>query len=908
MDTRRPIYLSFFLLTVACSEQRQALQAPSPPADDAPSPAGEEPLIPPNREVTPATWHSTPSADSGHLCFPPEPAPKTPGTPRADPERRAAEHVYFLIHTVDANTREPIAGVRLRTTSHLSFSSDADGVVPFYEPGLMERSVYFFVEHERYEVAADDFGQRGVVLHPREGHEIDIALQRVEQVSRGATGLRPPLRPPEEDYGQPDARHCFGVRAIDHETQRGIPLVGFSHGEHQAWTDSQGYAAFCAADLLKGHSLRFAVETHGYELPEDKRWVELTPRPAKRDTVELVRMLPGERLYRITGQGIYADSALLGLRTPIREPLLNAAVTGQDTSDSERFQGRLFWIWGDTLRVDYALGSFRASGATSTLPERGGLQATAGIDLAYVTDPDGFAAAMVTPFGKQLPTWINGLAAVRDKNGRERLFAGYMQANPDLSAAETGVMEYDPAAQRFEPILRHFPADAGVYPDGNSYRVRHGERAYVYFRQLLRVPAYAEAFRQPSRYEVYSAHAADGSDVLLRTPAGEPSYAFRRQAKPTTLKTLRTAGIPAKFSLDGNIRAFGSGEAIELVGTSESWNQHRGRYLRLGQQRGGTSSYLGEIWLLEGDTPMGPWVYATHVVTHDGYTFYNVRQHPDLSREHSRFVYFDGTFTTTFTARPLAPIPRYDYNQVMYRLDLEDPRLGTPVAVYELPTPPSRQAQELALKDHLPAGLPPLRAAFFALDRPRDGAVAAFYSGPSCRTRRLQVGTPTEGLTALFYGLPLSTQPAPADMVPLYAYENGAGQQRYGVAAKPPEGYRRKQALMLVWRNPSALALPVSDYLGEVMAKAGPDRCLLADPEEGTVTLTVDGRGSRSSHGPIERYRWRVQQPDECLVVNGEQTTLTLPVGMHTISLEVQTPLGAWDRDSMVIEITEPSP
>ena len=37
-------------------------------------------------------------------------------------------------------------------------------------------------------------------------------------------------------------------------------------------------------------------------------------------------------------------------------------------------------------------------------------------------------------------------------------------------------------------------------------------------------------------------------------------------------------------------------------------------------------------------------------------------------------IYFEGTYTREFSGNPVAT-PRYDYNQLMYRLDLADPRL-----------------------------------------------------------------------------------------------------------------------------------------------------------------------------------------------------------------------------------------
>ena len=50
-------------------------------------------------------------------------------------------------------------------------------------------------------------------------------------------------------------------------------------------------------------------------------------------------------------------------------------------------------------------------------------------------------------------------------------------------------------------------------------------------------------------------------------------------------------------------------------------------------------------------------------------------QHPFFEQEGGRLLYFEGTYCTTFSRRDDDdPTPRYDYNQVMYRLDLESVR------------------------------------------------------------------------------------------------------------------------------------------------------------------------------------------------------------------------------------------
>jgi hypothetical protein len=48
-----------------------------------------------------------------------------------------------------------------------------------------------------------------------------------------------------------------------------------------------------------------------------------------------------------------------------------------------------------------------------------------------------------------------------------------------------------------------------------------------------------------------------------------------------------------------------------------------------------------------------------------------------FDKEGGRAIYFEGTYASTFSGNT-HPTPRYDYNQIMYKLDLADPRLGLP--------------------------------------------------------------------------------------------------------------------------------------------------------------------------------------------------------------------------------------
>ncbi len=75
-----------------------------------------------------------------------------------------------------------------------------------------------------------------------------------------------------------------------------------------------------------------------------------------------------------------------------------------------------------------------------------------------------------------------------------------------------------------------------------------------------------------------------------------------------------------------------------------------------------------------GDATDGTVASAVRIVTHDQYSFYNPVHHSFFDRDGGREIYFEGTYTKMFSGREVAT-PRYEYNQIMYRLDLADPKL-----------------------------------------------------------------------------------------------------------------------------------------------------------------------------------------------------------------------------------------
>ena len=66
----------------------------------------------------------------------------------------------------------------------------------------------------------------------------------------------------------------------------------------------------------------------------------------RRRDAEIHRVNIAERLYRVTGGGIYADSVLVGDKTPLKEPLLDGQVLGSDTCSERGPSGKDLLVLG----------------------------------------------------------------------------------------------------------------------------------------------------------------------------------------------------------------------------------------------------------------------------------------------------------------------------------------------------------------------------------------------------------------------------------------------------------------------------------------------------------------------------------------------------------------------------------
>jgi hypothetical protein len=113
-----------------------------------------------------------------------------------------------------------------------------------------------------------------------------------------------------------------------------------------------------------------------------------------------------------------------------------------------------------------------------------------------------------------------------------------------------------------------------------------------------------------------------------------------------------------------------------MHGGSVRWNAHRQRWIFLGVATGGKDapSFLGEVWYAESRSPDGPWTRTVKVASHPRYSFYNPVHHSFMDQRNGQIIHFEGTWSAEFSGNPLKT-PRYDYNQILYRLDLNHPGL-----------------------------------------------------------------------------------------------------------------------------------------------------------------------------------------------------------------------------------------
>jgi hypothetical protein len=452
-------------------------------------------------------------------------------------------------------------------------------------------------------------------------------------------------------------------------------------------TDSAGWVAFNEPGLMNS-TVFFTVRSHGYTFGKDGfgfTGKAITISPGGSATLKIKRVNIAERICRLTGGGIYRDSVLLGKKTPLRQPLLNGRVFGQDSAQVAVYRKKAYWFWGDTQRVGYPLGHFQTSGATVDLPASGRLDPAGGINYKYFTSPSGFSRKMC-PIAKDssIMVWIDGLAVVAGASGAERLTTRYSRMKSLGEMLGHGLAVWNDKKAVFEPAVEFAIDEKWRIPQGHAMQITEGKRKWLVFVNpwpVVRVEATLAAIGDSKKYEAFTPLApgsryAKGKTKVHRDSGGKVVWAWKADTDPITQaqeKQMISAGLlksaEARFQLRDD-----AGFEVRLHRGSVRWNTYLKQWILIGAQSGGSSSYLGEIWFAQAPSPTGPWRGAVKIVTHNKYSFYNPVHHAFLDTQKGRFIHFEGTYSDTFSKTP-APTQRYNYNQILYRLDLSDRRI-----------------------------------------------------------------------------------------------------------------------------------------------------------------------------------------------------------------------------------------
>jgi len=226
-----------------------------------------------------------------------------------------------------------------------------------------------------------------------------------------------------------------------------------------------------------------------------------------------------------------------------------------------------------------------------------------------------------------------------DRTGTPRLCGSYIKVRNFLEAYESGVCVWNDERAEFELV------------------------------QVLWTKS-DTAPRQPPMPDGHPAFWTDegGTNWVL---FGNPLPALRCRA---TFEAWRDTNAWIVLDPPKSLTSLSNGP-VKLHTGSMAWNEFRKRWVTVFMEAKGKPSAFGELWYAEAKSPFGPWGLAVKVLTHENYTFYNPRLHPEFTPTNSPILIFEGTYTQQFANHP-PPTPRYDYNQILYRLDLDDPGLA----------------------------------------------------------------------------------------------------------------------------------------------------------------------------------------------------------------------------------------
>jgi hypothetical protein len=178
----------------------------------------------------------------------------------------------------------------------------------------------------------------------------------------------------------------FGIHVVDEDTGRGVPLVELrTVNDVRHVTDNAGWIAFHEPGMMN-RDVFWHVSGPGIEVKADGfgyRCLGAKTITGASVMVKVKNTNIATRLCRLTGQGLYRDSELLGLPAPVPS-VMEPGVTGQDSVQAVPYGDKIFWLWGDTNLMRYQLGNHNTTVAFTPReahPE-------SGLQFEYLTDPE----------------------------------------------------------------------------------------------------------------------------------------------------------------------------------------------------------------------------------------------------------------------------------------------------------------------------------------------------------------------------------------------------------------------------------------------------------------------------------------------------------------------------------------
>lgn len=423
----------------------------------------------------------------------------------------------------------------------------------------------------------------------------------------------------------------FRINVVDAECGWPVPLVQFTTLDGQVFvSDNAGVVGVDSPELF-GRRVRFSVEGHGYDVPKDsagEKAVVLDVRQGGKVVVKMNRSVLARRLGRIGGTGLFVESRKFGEHLD----KVDQGEVGRDSVQCRQFGDRLFWLWGDTSMQHYAIGIFNTTAAYTKNPAfPRDPKPPVYPPYDQIRDDKGKVRGVIKAQGSG-PIWVFGLIDLKDRAGRDHLGGAWSQIRGFCDAYKNGLCEWNAKEDSFDVTLQLMDKDNKVFPE--------------FF--------------------------PDNNPVRWTDPRGKKwllyGFPFPHHRIPDSYEAWRDTNTWERVDWSGRekVAKMADGSRIESASGQMMWSSARKKWVGICQRK----LDFGSLVYMEADSPFGPWTGGRVVVRHENYTFYNPVIHLECGAD-APYILFEATYTDAFVNNP-NPTPRYNYTQMLYRLDFKD--------------------------------------------------------------------------------------------------------------------------------------------------------------------------------------------------------------------------------------------